>query len=1306
MKKRILSILTALCLLATMLPMTALAADVGTTFDAGGITYEVTGADTVSVTKKGDGALYSGDISIPASVEYENATYSVTAIGQDAFRSCVDLGAVTVPSSVKAIGQTAFGYIGSPFNMGKNTFSITLNEGLETIGAEAFIGSRKLKSIHIPASVTTLGPEIFQNCTNLNTVTFAEDSKLTAIPASCFYCNAPGSLSSITLPAGLTSIGYGAFCNTKLKSIHIPDGVTEIPDNAFYNTTLETVTGLDGVTKIGKSAFERTRLTGEFTIPNTVTEIGPKAFSSTTFTEVVFEAGSQLTTLGSSAFLGCWNLTEIAFPDTVTELPEKVLEGCSKLTSVTLPDNITTIPANAFKSCSSLTKIEIPESVTEMDATAFSGCTSLKNIDVGESTHFVTKDGILYNGDKTKLLRVFNYADTTYEIPDSVTTIAEGALVGTTITEVTFPENSARTVIAENMFKGCSNLTSITLPGSLQTIEDYAFFSCTGLTNMVIPEGVTAIGRAAFSGANKLETIQLPSTLTSLGRNAFINCSSLKSVVLPDQLEVIEYGTFQRCSNLESVKLPKNLREIGESAFYDADALTSIQIPEGTTTIGTEAFASSGLTYAVVPASVVSIGADAFPAFGRACTFVMMPTAFTITGSGNNIYGSTPIRQEVKVYCPVSMVERHKDMLYNKDLGKVIGYDLSLMDASLSEGSTYELVNITAPDGVTLATFSNNEQVATVTGKTVTGVSEGTAIITAQLKVGEVVVMEDTCTITVTAEGAVLPTVKEPETNTDKITDTDDKKTAGDVAGSVAADETITSAAQSAANSLNSDTAKQEELKKEATEQGLNPGEGETVNLYTQTYLNIEATELAKDESDNVTSITLNITPMMQVVASTATNSADIKLDSNGETNAVVVQDPKPLTIRTEAEITVTLPENFKSQPVFVRHEASNDRTYFYQATADGNCTLTFTSYHGFSPFTFSLNNEAVAFVDGIGYASFQEAVNAAADGDVVEVFNDDNLTATVSGSSRTITVKNSTRSEITVTLNGQAMTLADNATQEYTYTRPSGGGGGGSSVTTYAINTPSKVNNGTIKVSPTRASKGTTVTITVTPDEGYELAKLTVTDKNGETVKLTDKGNGKYTFTMPASAVEVEVSFQEIVVEPDNPFTDVYESDYYYDAVLWAVENGVTAGTGADTFSPNAAVSRAQMVTFLWRAHGSPKATGINPFTDVSTSDYYYDAVLWAVANGVTAGTSATTFSPNADVTRAQAVTFQWRAAGSPAASSNGFGDVDADTWYYDAVSWAVANGVTSGTGGNNFSPNVVVSRAQAVTFLYRELG
>ena len=280
----------------------------------------------------------------------------------------------------------------------------------------------------------------------------------------------------------------------------------------------------------------------------------------------------------------------------------------------------------------------------------------------------------------------------------------------------------------------------------------------------------------------------------------------------------------------------------------------------------------------------------------------------------------------------------------------------------------------------------------------------------------------------------------------------------------------------------------------------------------------------------------------------------------------------------------------------------------------------------------------------------------------------------------------------------------AENLTLTAQWSRISSGGGGGGGSTSYTI-AVEDTKNGDITVSPSRASSGSTVTITVDPDSGYELDELTVLDKNGKEIKLTRKSDSKYTFKMPSGKVTIEATFAEIEAF-ENPFTDVAEGAYYYDAVLWAAENGITGGTSATTFGPNVTVTRAQMMTFLWRAHGSPKATGSNPFTDVSTSDYYYDAVLWAVANGITSGISADTFGPNNAVTRAQAVTFQWRASGSPAVSGNSFGDVSADAYYANAVAWAVNKSITGGTGNNQFSPDMPVTRAQAVTFLYRELG
>lgn len=268
-----------------------------------------------------------------------------------------------------------------------------------------------------------------------------------------------------------------------------------------------------------------------------------------------------------------------------------------------------------------------------------------------------------------------------------------------------------------------------------------------------------------------------------------------------------------------------------------------------------------------------------------------------------------------------------------------------------------------------------------------------------------------------------------------------------------------------------------------------------------------------------------------------------------------------------------------------------------------------------------------------------------------------------------------------------------------------SGGGGGGVSTPTYSVTAPDKTENGKVTISPKNASEGTEVTVKVTPDSGYALEGLTVTDKDGKKLKLTDKGSGIYTFTMPDGKVTVEAGFRADAAEPVNPFVDVSGGAYYEDAVLWAVREGITSGTTATTFSPGASCTRAQMVTFLWRAAGSPKASGSNPFRDVSADTYYYDAVLWAVENGITSGISADAFAPDAMVTRAQTVTFLYRAVGSPAAASgSSFSDVRGDAYYADAVSWAVEKGITSGTAAAAFSPDADCTRAQIVTFLYRQ--
>ena len=270
------------------------------------------------------------------------------------------------------------------------------------------------------------------------------------------------------------------------------------------------------------------------------------------------------------------------------------------------------------------------------------------------------------------------------------------------------------------------------------------------------------------------------------------------------------------------------------------------------------------------------------------------------------------------------------------------------------------------------------------------------------------------------------------------------------------------------------------------------------------------------------------------------------------------------------------------------------------------------------------------------------------------------------------------------------------------------GGGGGGGSVSIPDTKIQTGIyEHGTVTVSPKSASKGDTVTITAIPDKGYTLESLTVLDKDGKALELTDKGGGKYTFVMPAGKVTVKAVFMD-----DNTmlnfFTDVHAEDYYYDAVFWAAQKGITGGMSDTLFAPNAACPRAQIVTFLWRAAGSPEPKSTNhPFADVPSGSYYEKAVLWAVENGITEGTSDTTFAPGIICTRAQGAALLYRAAGSPAVSgSASFTDVPADAYYADAAAWAEQKGITGGIGNGLFGPHNNCTRAQIVTFLYRLYG
>lgn len=481
--------------------------------------------------------------------------------------------------------------------------------------------------------------------------------------------------------------------------------------------------------------------------------------------------------------------------------------------------------------------------------------------------------------------------------------------------------------------------------------------------------------------------------------------------------------------------------------------------------------------------------------------------------------------------------------------------------------------------------------------------------------------------------------------------------------------------------------------KVELTEDGKIP-ENTTVTVVKETYLDVTVT--AYDTTNNT--VSMNIVPKYNLiaVAKTGADEKTVTLES--------AQDAKV----GSTEVKVTLPDAFKGQKVYINH---NNGANLYVATADATTgEITFTT-NGFSPFTFALSNpNVVAEVNGNAYKTLQDAANAAKDGDEITVVKNANLDLTFN-TTKSVKVTNKTDNKITVKFNGTNKDVAKDATETFSYTKPSGGSSGGSSSgqTTYKVTT-SAVNNGGVNASPSSAEKGASITITLSPDKGYKLDKLTVTDGSGKTVSTVKKSDTVYTFTMPASAVNVGVSYVKADATPsETKFNDVFANDWFASAVDYVTGKGMMNGTADNTFSPKANTTRGMVVTVLYRLENQP-STSAASFTDVASGAYYANAVAWANANGIVSGYGSGKFGPNDKVTREQLAAILYRYAQykkydvSGANSLDGYADAQSVSSYaVPALQWANAAGVVTGKSGSKLDPKGNAARAEVAAMLMR---
>jgi uncharacterized repeat protein (TIGR02543 family) len=1370
MKKRILASLMALCLIAGLLPATALAAeepqqDVVSTVVTGepsevptvppteeqeepevpvcaGLEGCVNGthdpqcplyvepeppmeklipAEPVTEDTEADkeaeadmAPLAEDGMSGTCGAEGSNVTWALTVNNNDTSNPTYNL---TISGSGAMEDFTAGSAEPPWFEKREDITNITLSDELTTIGQRAFYGTTSLTSVNIPESVISIGAQAFHSAPVVTEI-----------------------------PAGVQKIGITAFYGNFTVTVDEKSPYFEAENGVLYTK---------GKTEVVQAPSS---IEGNYMVPSAVTAIRAYAFTgANSLKNVNFSQAIHLTSIGTTAFGSCSDLTSLTFPEEFVDGLSigYYAFGNSNLSGIlTLPVGVKSIDAHAFRDNKHLTEVNMSAGMEEIKDYAFYNCSSLKDVALSDTLQTIGTN-IFQNTALAKIV-----------IPASVTKIKDRAFYNLKCLEtVEFPEN---------------------MTGTLEI--GARAFSDTGISGpLVLPEGLSKIGSYAFCNVESVTDLTLPSSsLKEIGDSAFYNNTSLRSVTvrgksgnrIPGTVSSIGASAFAFCNKLaDTLYIEPGVSKIGKEAFYDHKgmALSVVYLPSTIRQVGQRAFHSlDGDDDNIKDGS------------GKAIIYCADDSVFDLMTQNDHYSARTTALANLKG----GVID---DFNNNTNKGDLItsprktGYDFAGWHEQSSENTEHTLVTeiTTHPTGDWAVRYPY--PYIAVWNSTITFDGNG-----GSGSMEDQVICETDTTTPLTKNSFTRDGYEFAGWNTKA----DGTGTAyNDEETGVGKDGSITLYAQwtkkiGESTSYTVNAIQDHVYTGAAIEPAVVVKSGETVlnGGYTVSYINNTNVGMAKvtvtigkDSAEVTFNITKDNNPTVEMSDVSVTYGTNYEMTATAKTHAGNEITGGTITIKyytneacsegesetapTDAGIyyakaTLTETGNYAeastAAKITINNAGFSVTAQGYDGVYDGQPhSITVTAEGAavtYSTDGINYNTENPTFTDAGEYTVYYKATKAnhndvtgsvivkiakatpaiAISADSTELRGGGTVTLTVDtsklpmGAAVSVSCGNTsynptlgTDGNYTVTLPNSdgtyTFTVAyagDNnhnnvsATCTVTVSRRSSGGGSGSSGSSgdYAVSVDAG-KHGSVTVSPKRADKGDTITLTVKPDKGYELDQLTVTDKSGDRVKLKDKGNGKFTFTMPTSKVLVEASFKLIETEPEAPvFADVPADAYYADAVAWAVKEGITSGTTAAAFSPNASCTRAQMVTFLWRANGSPKATGVNPFTDVRADAYYYDAVLWAAEQGITSGTTAATFSPDATLTRGQTVTFLWRANGSPAVSGGSFGDVASDAYYAGAVAWAVSEGVTSGTTAATFSPNANCTRAQIVTFMYRD--
>ncbi len=800
-----------------------------------------------------------------------------------------------------------------------------------------------------------------------------------------------------------------------------------------------------------------------------------------------------------------------------------------------------------------------------------------------------------------------------------------------TITEATIPDNidgMPVTVIGDYAFERCYGLASVTIPNSVTSIGDCAFNECYCLTSVTIPDSVISIGHKAFMDCG-LSSVNLPDNLTSIGNHAFYRCYGLANVTIPDSVTIIGDCAFAACK-LTSVTIPDSVTNIGGSAFDGCSGLTSVTISNGVTNIGDRAFMHcDGLTSVTIPNSVTFIGGSAF----RSCdnlTYVIIPDS--VTDIGEDAFDECGKLKDI--YFSGSKAQWESIIV-----GYIIGSNLEYVKVEI-DGCTIHY-NSTGPDN------PGETDPADHAKYTVTFDANGGKL-------------NDSTSADTGTDGKLLGLPSDPTRPGYKFDGWYTSASGGDkvsVSHVFTADTTVYA---HWVENTGTNPSKKYTVTFDANGGKLNGStsadtgtDGRLSGLPkepTRTGYKFDGWYTSASGGDKV-STNYTFTADTTVYAHWVTNASKkytITFDANGGK----LKGSETLTTKTNGKLS-SLPKNptrsgYKFDGWYTSASGGDKVSTNYTFTDD---TTVYAHWD-----VNESNNEnktticTVTFDANGGKLNGRESVVTGTDGRLSEFPADPSRSGHIfkgwyTNKSKGLKISNS-----------------------YVFTKDT---------KVYAHWKAGKVQ------SETSTSGGVSNGVGISGNHsGTGSSSSTGGNANGN--HLSNSGHST----------------------SGTAFADVPSNVFFTDAVDWAVQKGVTSGTTPGTFSPYDSCTRAQTVTFIWRAAGSPKPkTNKNPFTDVTPGLYFYNAVLWALENNITSGATATTFNPYADVTRAQTVTFLYRSAGSPSVDGvkHSFHDVDDSLYFSDAVKWATMHGITSGTTGTTFSPYSNCTRGQIVTFLHR---